>query len=135
MVTMYGLNEKLGNISYYNYQSNGFTKPYSETTAKTIDEEVSKMIELQYERAQKILSENKDKLTEIADLLLEKEVIFKEDLQKILGERPFKKEEPLATIKKKTTEVKEEVIENSEVVETETKEEIKADDTTKEEEN
>jgi cell division protease FtsH len=135
MVTMYGLNEKLGNISYYNYQSNGFTKPYSETTAKTIDEEVSKMIELQYERAQKILSENKDKLIEIADLLLEKEVIFKEDLQKILGERPFKKEEPLATIKKKTTEVKEEVIENSEVVETETKEEIKADDTTKEEEN
>lgn len=101
MVTMYGLNDKVGNLSYYNYQQNGFTKPYSETTAKVIDEEVSKMIEIQYERAQKILSENQDKLTEIAELLLEKEVIFKEDLEKILGERPYKKEEPLASLEKK----------------------------------
>jgi len=101
MVSIYGLNEKVGNISFYNSQQNGFTKPYSETTAKTIDEEVSKMIEEQYVRAQKILSENKDKLTEIADLLLEKEVIFKADLEKILGERPFQKEEPLAEIAKK----------------------------------
>ena len=62
------------------------------------------MIESQYERAQKILSENKDKLTEIAKLLLEKEVIFKEDLVKVLGERPFKKEEPLASLEEKKKE-------------------------------
>ncbi|MDB4088039.1 ATP-dependent zinc metalloprotease FtsH [Flavobacteriales bacterium] len=104
MVSVYGLNEKLGNISFYNSQDNGFTKPYSESTAQIIDEEVSKMIEIQYERAQKILTENKDKLTEIAQLLLEKEVIFKEDLVKVLGERPFKKEEPLASLEKKEKE-------------------------------
>ncbi|MGB1040402.1 MAG: ATP-dependent zinc metalloprotease FtsH [Flavobacteriales bacterium] len=113
MVSIYGLNEKVGNISFYNSQQNGFTKPYSETTAKTIDEEVSKMIEEQYQRAQKILSENKDKLKEIADLLLEKEVIFKADLEKILGERPFKKEEPLAEIAKKE-QAKEEKVEKEE---------------------
>ena len=113
MVSIYGLNEKVGNISFYNSQQNGFTKPYSETTAKTIDEEVSKMIEEQYQRAQKILSENKDKLSEIADLLLEKEVIFKADLEKILGERPFKKEEPLAEIAKKEL-AKEEKVEKEE---------------------
>lgn len=101
MVTMYGLNNKVGNLSYYNYDQNGFTKPYSDTTAQVIDEEVSKMIEEQYVRAQKILTDNKDKLTQIAELLLEKEVIFKEDLEKILGERPFKKEEPLASLEKK----------------------------------
>jgi cell division protease FtsH len=104
MVSVYGLNEKLGNISFYNSQDNGFTKPYSESTAQTIDEEVSKMIEAQYVRAQKILTDNKDKLAQIAELLLEKEVIFKEDLVKVLGERPFKKEEPLASLEKKAKE-------------------------------
>tara|TARA_B110000977_G_scaffold36038_2_gene48210 strand:+ start:8689 stop:10719 length:2031 start_codon:yes stop_codon:yes gene_type:complete len=107
MVSVYGLNEKLGNISFYNSQDNGFTKPYSESTAQTIDEEVSKLIESQYTRAQKILTENKDKLAQIAELLLEKEVIFKADLEKVLGERPFKKEEPLASLEKKAKEVDE----------------------------
>ena len=100
MVSIYGLNEELGNISYYNSQDAGFTKPYSESTAKTIDEESSKMIENQYTRAIKILSDNKDKLTELAKLLLEKEVIFKDDLEKVLGKRPFVKEKPLVDIKK-----------------------------------
>jgi len=100
MVSIYGLNEELGNISYYNSQDAGFTKPYSESTAKTIDEESSKMIENQYVRAIKILSDNKDKLTELAKLLLEKEVIFKDDLEKVLGKRPFVKEKPLVDIKK-----------------------------------
>jgi|TARA_B110000908_G_scaffold21370_1_gene24127 cell division protease FtsH len=119
MVSVYGLNEKLGNISFYNSQDNGFTKPYSESTAQTIDEEVSKLIESQYTRAQKILTENKDKLAQIAELLLEKEVIFKADLEKVLGERPFKKEEPLASLDKKAKEVEEIKEENTVGVEKE----------------
>jgi cell division protease FtsH len=79
------LNEKIGNISYYDSQGReSFTKPYSEDTARIIDEEVSKLIEAQYQRAVTLLSENKDKLTTLADKLLEKEVIFKENLEEIL---------------------------------------------------
>ena len=94
MVTMYGLNERVGNVSYYDSTGQGeytFGKPYSERTAQTIDEEVSKLIELQYVRAKRILNENKDKLTALATKLLEKEVIFKEDLEKIFGDRPFRR--------------------------------------------
>jgi cell division protease FtsH len=96
MVTMYGLNDRVGNISYYDSTGQSeytFGKPYSEHTAKTIDEEVSKLVEGQYQRAKHILSENKDKLTALATQLLEKEVIFKEDLEKIFGDRPFQKRE------------------------------------------
>jgi len=95
MVTIYGLNEKVGNVSYYDSQGQGygFTKPYSESTAKLIDEEIKAMIEEQYQRAITILSNNKDKLEQLADLLLEKEVIFKDDLIKVFGKRPFDKEE------------------------------------------
>jgi cell division protease FtsH len=92
MVTIYGLNDKIGNISYFDSSGQSeytFGKPYSESTAKTIDEEVSKIVEGQYRRAKQILSENKDKLTALADKLLEVEVIFKEDLEKIFGDRPW----------------------------------------------
>lgn len=90
MVTVYGLNNKVGNITYYDSSGNdSFVKPYSENTAKTIDEEISKMIESQYQRAIKILNKHKEKLTTLAELLLEKEVIFKDDLIKIFGKRPF----------------------------------------------
>mgnify|MGYP000857470472 CR=1 FL=1 len=92
MVTVYGLNAKVGNISFYDSTGQSeysFGKPYSERTAQTIDEEVSKLVEIQYERAKKILVENKDKLTSLASQLLEKEVIFKEDLEKIFGDRTF----------------------------------------------
>ena len=93
MVTVYGLNEKVGNLTYYDSSGNdAFVKPYSENTAKTIDEEISKMIELQYQRAIDILDNNKEKLTVLAELLLEKEVIFKDDLVKIFGVRPFEEE-------------------------------------------
>ncbi len=93
MVTVYGLNEKVGNLTYYDSSGNdAFVKPYSENTAKTIDEEISKMIELQYQRAIDILDKNKEKLTILAELLLEKEVIFKDDLIKIFGVRPFEDE-------------------------------------------
>lgn len=92
MVTIYGLNDKIGNLTYYDSSGQSeynFSKPYSEKTAELIDQEISKLIEEQYERAVKILEENKDKLTELANVLLEKEVIFKDNLQKIFGDRPF----------------------------------------------
>ena len=94
MVTIYGLNEEIGNLTYYDSSGQneyGFTKPYSEETAQTIDQEISKLIEAQYTRAIEVLQKNKDKLTELAERLLEKEVIFKEDLEKIFGKRPFEK--------------------------------------------
>lgn len=94
MVSMYGLNERIGNISYYDSQGREmFTKPYSDETARIIDEEVSKMVEQQYQRALQILTENKDKLSALAEKLLKTEVIFKEDLEAIFGVRPFEKEE------------------------------------------
>ena len=95
MVTIYGLNDKVGNITYYDSSGQneyGFTKPYSEETAITIDKEISSIIENQYHRAIKILEENKDKLTALAEVLLEKEVIFKDNLEEIFGKRSFEKE-------------------------------------------
>jgi ATP-dependent metalloprotease FtsH len=91
MVSVYGLNETLGNITYYDssgQMENSFTKPYSEKTAQIIDKEISDIIELQYKRACDLLKKNKNKLKQLAERLLEKEVIFKDDLQNILGERP-----------------------------------------------
>ncbi len=92
MVTVYGLNEKIGNITYYksNESEYGFNKPYSEETAKLIDLEISTIVEKQYKRAIQILKKHKKKLTELADYLLDKEVIFKDDLERIFGTRPFK---------------------------------------------
>jgi cell division protease FtsH len=95
MVTIYGLNEKLGNITYYDSSGQSdynFSKPYSEDTARVIDTEISKLIEEQYQRAIAILETNKEKLTQLADILIEKEVIFKDDLETIFGKRPFDKE-------------------------------------------
>jgi ATP-dependent metalloprotease FtsH len=95
MITVYGLNDKIGNLSYYDSSGAneyGFTKPYSEKTAEVIDAEVSKMVELAYVRAKKILSDNKHLLTQLAEKLLEKEVIFKEDLENIFGKRKFEKD-------------------------------------------
>jgi cell division protease FtsH len=92
MVSVYGLNETLGNITYYDstgQSENSFTKPYSEQTAQVIDKEISQIIEIQYKRACDLLKKNKSKLTQLADRLLEKEVIFKDDLLNILGEQPF----------------------------------------------
>jgi ATP-dependent metalloprotease FtsH len=90
MVSIYGLNKRVGNISFYDSQGRDmFTKPYSDETARVIDEEVSKLIESQYQRAIQILTENKDKLTALANKLLTSEVIFKEDLEEIFGKRPW----------------------------------------------
>jgi cell division protease FtsH len=92
MVTIYGLNEKLGNVTYYDSSGQSeynFSKPYSEETAQTIDKEISNLIETEYQRAIKILEDNKDKLEQLANILIEKEVIFKDDLETIFGKRPF----------------------------------------------
>ena len=92
MVTIYGLNDKIGNVTYYDSSGQSeysFSKPYSEETAKTIDKEISLLIESQYQRAIDILEENKDKLNQLADILIEKEVIFKDDLEAIFGKRTF----------------------------------------------
>ncbi|TCI85413.1 ATP-dependent zinc metalloprotease FtsH [Tenacibaculum sp. M341] len=95
MVTVYGLNEEVGNVTYYDSSGNdSFVKPYSEETAKTIDEEISKIIEGQYVRAIEILDQHRDKLDILAQKLLEKEVIFKDDLVEIFGKRPFETENP-----------------------------------------
>lgn len=107
MVTIYGLNDKLGNITYYDSTGQSdynFSKPYSEETAKVIDSEISKLIEEQYDRAIHLLEKNKEKLTQLADILIEKEVIFKDDLENIFGKRPFEKE-TVAT-PENTTEIK-----------------------------
>ncbi len=105
MVSVYGLNDTIGNLTYYDSSGQSdynFSKPYSEETARKIDTEISKIIETQYERACKILQDNKAKLTSLAERLLEKEVIFKDDLVELLGERPFKKEEEAEVKAKKT---------------------------------
>jgi ATP-dependent metalloprotease FtsH len=96
IVSVYGLNEKIGNITYYDSSGQSeysFSKPYSEETAKIIDQEISTIIETQYQRAITILSENRDKLITLAEKLLEKEVIFKDDLISIFGKRPFEEVE------------------------------------------
>ena len=93
MVSVYGLNDTLGNITYYDSSGQSdysFSKPYSEETAQVIDKEISKIIEKQYNRAIGLLKNSKDKLKQLAERLLEKEVIFKDDLENILGKRPFK---------------------------------------------
>ncbi len=95
MVKIYGLNEKIGNVSYYDssgQQEYSFQKPYSEKTAELIDKEISETIEFQYTRAKQILTENRDKLDALAKMLLEKEVIFKDDLDVLFGKRTFDEE-------------------------------------------
>ena len=119
MVTIYGLDEKIGNVSYYDSQNQGygFTKPYSEETAKIIDQEIKKIIDSQYKRAQSILKKHEDKLHQLANKLLETEVIFKEDLEIIFGKRPFEKE---VTQKKETIDEAIDETKKSQVTKTET---------------
>jgi len=108
MVTIYGLNDSLGNITYYDSSGQSeynFSKPYSEETAKLIDKEISLLIESQYQRAIALLTENRDKLVKLADLLCEKEVIFREDLEDIFGRRPFEKVETIDVTPENESEV------------------------------
>lgn len=108
MVTIYGLNEELGNITYYDSQGQSeynFDKPYSEKTAEVIDQEISAIIEGQYARAIQLLADNRDKLDQLAQLLLEKEVIFKENVAEIFGPRPWDKAEETEAAVEVNTEV------------------------------
>jgi AFG3 family protein len=96
MISYFGMSNKIGNLSYYDssgQQEYSFNKPYSEKTAQTIDEEVKALIDIQYERAKDILRKNKKGLKQLAEILLEKEVIFSDDLEKIFGKRPWKSHE------------------------------------------
>lgn len=94
IVSIYGMNEKVGNVSFYDSKSSDykFNKPYSEATAQTIDEEVRKLINFAYERTKDLLSEKREELEKIAQQLLEKEILFQSDLEKIIGKRPFETE-------------------------------------------
>jgi hypothetical protein len=86
------LNKKIGNISYYDSSGQNeysFSKPFSEETARTIDEEIHNLVEESYAKAKVLLTENREKLNQLAEILLQKEVIFREDLEKIFGKRPF----------------------------------------------
>lgn len=110
MVMFYGLDETIGNVSYYDstgQQDYSFQKPFSEKTAQVIDEEVSKLIESAYQEALRILNEHKEGLTKLAEKLIDKEVIFSDDLENIFGKRPWKVEERNFTRKKEEPEMKE----------------------------
>jgi len=98
MISFFGMSDKIGNRSYYDstgQQDYAFNKPYSEKTAETIDEEVKSLIDVQYERAKSVLRKNKKGLKQLAEILLEKEVIFSDDLEKIFGKRPWVRTEEL----------------------------------------
>ena len=110
MVTVYGLSDKIGNLTYY-YSSG--------ENADLIDQEISRIIETQYDRAIKLLEENKDKLTELAEVLLKKEVIFKDNLETIFGKRPFIVEEAVSSTPIKKEEIKEEEVVKNELEEEE----------------
>ncbi|MDE3235052.1 MAG: ATP-dependent zinc metalloprotease FtsH [Bacteroidota bacterium] len=103
MVTMYGMNPKVGNVSFYDpQQENTFTKPYSEETGKMIDEEVRKLIEEAYQRTITLLTEKKEEVEKLAKALLDKEVLHQSDVEELIGKRPFEE--------KKILEVEEEVV-------------------------
>lgn len=102
MVTIFGMSEKIGNLSYYDSSGQSdysFTKPYSEKTAELIDAEVKDMVEQAYARAKKLLEDHREQHKQVAELLLEREVIFSDDLERILGKRPWKDEDEEAETK------------------------------------
>lgn len=117
MVTIFGMSDKIGNLSYFDSSGQSdfsFTKPYSEKTAELIDSEVKEMIDTAYARARQILSEHKDQHHQVAELLLEREVIFSDDLEKILGKRPWKEEEEEVITKNEVEEKKEDEVPKTE---------------------
>jgi AFG3 family protein len=96
MVTVYGMNDKVGNVSFYDpQQENAFTKPYSEETSKIIDQEVRKLIDQSFERTKKLLTEKKEEVKKLAEALLEKEVLFQSDVETLIGKRPFEEKKLL----------------------------------------
>jgi AFG3 family protein len=99
MVTVYGMNEKVGNVSYYDPNSDQtFTKPYSEETGKMIDEEVRKIISLAYKRTLALLAEKREQVEKLAKALLDKEVLFQSDVEELIGKRPFEVKSPVHVV-------------------------------------
>jgi cell division protease FtsH len=97
MVSVYGMNSKVGNVSFYDpQQENTFTKPYSDETAKLIDDEVRKLIEAAYEKTKKLLTERKEEVEKLATALLEREVLFQSDVEALIGKRPYEEKKPVA---------------------------------------
>ncbi len=110
MVTIFGMSEKIGNLSYYDSTGQSdfsFTKPYSEKTAELIDSEVKAMVEQAYARAKKLLEDHREQHKQVAELLLEREVIFSDDLERILGKRPWKDEDEETETKSEKAEEEE----------------------------
>jgi len=96
MVTVYGMNDKVGNVSFYDpQQENAFTKPYSEETSRIIDEEVRKLIDEAYDRTKALLKEKRPQVEKLANALLEKEVLFKSDVEALIGKRPYEEKKSL----------------------------------------
>ena len=110
IVTIYGMNEKIGNISFFDSKQSeySFTKPYSEETARTIDEEVSKLVESAFQRTKELLKEKKPELEIVAKELLEKEIIFQSDLERLIGKRPFARQTTYEAFTNGTLEAKKE---------------------------
>lgn len=104
IVTVYGMNDKIGNVSYYDSKQSdyNFNKPYSESTAELIDKEVSKIISDMYQRTKKLLTDQKEKLEIIAKELLEKEILFQTDLERLIGKRPFAQQTTYQTFTNRT---------------------------------
>lgn len=132
MITVYGLNDKIGHVTYYDSSGQSeyrFTNPYSEETARMIDQEIKALIESEYARAKALLEANREKLAALAAVLLEKEVIFKENLEVIFGKRPFEKDEKIGKENPKTENQEEEEMVANAHRETETiaTEEVKQD--------
>jgi cell division protease FtsH len=104
MVSVYGMNDKVGNISFYDPQTeNTFTKPYSEETSRMIDEEVRKLIEVAYVKTKSLLMEKKQQVEKLAEALLEKEVLFQSDVETLIGRRPYEEKKILESDETKPT--------------------------------
>jgi cell division protease FtsH len=118
MVSVYGMNDKLGNVSYYDSKSDGYkmTKPYSEATAEMIDQEVSKLVQFAYTRVLDLLRTHQAELEILAKELLEKEILFQADLERLIGKRPFEKETTYQAFTNKKEPVEVEKVVESEVV-------------------
>ena len=103
MVVIYGMTEKVGNVSYYELMKNEtFQKPYSDETARVIDEEVKQIIDKEYDRVLALLKEKSEELHKVAQVLLEKEVIVKDDMVELIGERPFEETKPILEVKEES---------------------------------
>ncbi len=103
MVVIYGMTEKVGNVSYYELMKNEtFQKPYSDETARVIDEEVKQIIDKEYDRVLALLKEKSEELHKVAQVILEKEVIVKDDMVELIGERPFEETKPILEVKEES---------------------------------